>query len=181
MSKRQNSDRLLHIATLGRTVGLGGEMKLHLHTDFPEQFTPGETFYTKTREPLVFDEVNLERELVRLKGIDSPEAAKRFTNTQVYTTYGRTRETCKLEAGQHFWFDLIGSTVTEAGVTLGKVLEIERIGAVDYLQIKTDSALLKRGLAKQFLVPYQPPFIEEVDTDAGTIALKGAMDILEAS
>jgi len=181
MSKRHNNDRLLHIATLGRTVGLHGEMKLHLYTDFPEQFVPGETFYTQERTPLVFEEINLERELVKLEGVDSPEAAKRYTNTKLYTTYGRTRETCKLEAGQHFWFDIVGTTATEAGVTLGKVLEIERIGAVDYLQIQTDGALAKRGLPKQFLVPYQPHFVEKVDTDAGTIALKGAMDILEAS
>ena len=181
MSKRHNNDRLLHIATLGRTVGLHGEMNLNLYTDFPEQFIPGETFYTQDRTPLVFENVNLERELVRLKGIDNPEAAKRFTNTKVYTTYGRTRETIHLEEGQYFWFDIVGSAVSEAGVALGKVLEIERIGAVDYLQIKTDDALVRRGLPKQFLVPYQPPFIEKVDTDAGTIALKGAMDILEAS
>jgi 16S rRNA processing protein RimM len=181
MSKRHNSDRLLHIATLGRTVGLHGEMKLHLYTDFPEQFVPGETFYTKDRAPLVFESVNPDRELVKLEGVDSLEAAKRFTNTQVYTTYGRTREVCKLEPGQYFWFDIVGSTATEAGVTLGKVLEIERIGAVDYLQIQTDAALAGHGRTKQFLVPYQPPFIEKVDTDEGTIALKGAMDILDAS
>jgi len=181
MSKRQNNDRLLHIATLGRTVGLHGEMKLHLYTDFPEQFTPGETFYTKEHTPLVFEEVNLERELVKLRGIDSPEAAKRYTNAKLFTTYGRTREVCKLDEGQYFWFDLVGAAVTEGGVTLGKVLEIERIGSVDYLQIKTDDRLVKQGLSKQFLIPYQPPFIEKVDTDAGTIALKGAMDILEAS
>jgi 16S rRNA processing protein RimM len=181
MSKRQNNDRLLHIATLGRTVGLGGDMKLHLYTDFPEQFVPGETFYTKERTPLLFESINLDRELVKLEGIDTPEAAKRYTNTMVYTTYGRTREVCKLEPGQYFWFDIVGAAVTENGLTLGKVLEIERIGAVDYLQIKTDDAFVKQGLPKQFLVPYQPPFIEQVDTDAGTIALQGALDILEAS
>jgi 16S rRNA processing protein RimM len=181
MSKRQNNDRLLHIATLGRTVGLHGDMKLHLHTDFPEQFIPGETFFTKERTPIVFDDVNLERELVRLRGIDTPEAAKRYTNTMVYTTYGRTREVCRLEPGQYFWFDIVGAEVKEEGVPLGKVLEIERIGAVDYLQIKTDDAFVKKGLPKQFLVPYQPPFIVKVDTDEGVIELSGALGILEAS
>ena len=181
MSKRLSSDRLLHIATLGRTVGLGGEMKLHLYTDFPEQFTPEETFYTKERTPLVFETVDLNRERVRLKGVDSPEAAKCFTNVMVYTTYGRTREVCKLEPGQYFWFDIVGSAVTENGTVLGKVLEIERIGTVDYLLIKTDDAFVNKGLPKQFLVPYQPPFIENVDIESGIIALAGAMDILEAS
>lgn len=181
MSKRQNNDRLLLIATLGRTVGLHGDMKINLHTDFPEQFAPGETFYTKERTPLVFEEVNMDRELVRLQDVTTPEAAKRYTNTQIYTTYGRTREVCHLDEGEHFWFDIIGCTVIEEGVTMGKVLEIERIGAVDYLQIKTDDALLKRGLPKQFLLPKQPPFVKTVDVEEGIIQASGAMDILEAS
>lgn len=181
MSKRQNNDRLLHIATLGRTVGLGGEMKLHLHTHFPEQFAPGETFYTKERDPIVFEMVDVERERIRLRGVDSPEAAKRFTNLMIYTTYGRTREVCLLEPGQYFWFDIVGSVVTENGEVLGRVLEIERIGSVDYLQIKTDDALIKQGLPKQFLVPYHPPFIDNVDTDEDIISVAGARDILEAS
>jgi len=181
MSKRHNNDRLLHIATLGRTVGLHGEMKLHLYTDFPEQFVPGETFYTKERTPIVFESIHPERELVKVKGVDSPEAAKRYTNVMVYTTYGRTREVCRLEPGQYFWFDIVGSAVTEEGAQLGKVLEIQRIGAVDYLQIMTDAALVTQGLPKEFLVPYQPPFIAAVDIEAGTIALTGAMGILEAS
>ncbi len=181
MSKRQNNDRLLHIATLGRTVGLHGDMKLNLHTDFPEQFIPGETFFTKERTPIVFDAVNLDRELVRLQGIDTPEAAKRYTNTMIYTTYGRTREVCHLEFGQYFWFDIVGAVAKEEGARLGKVLEIERIGAVDYMQIKTDDAFVKKGLPKQFLVPYQPPFIVNVNTDEGVIDLTGALGILEAS
>lgn len=181
MSKRHNSDRLLHIATLGRTVGLGGEMKLHLFTDFPEQFQPGETFFTKERTPLTLQEVNLDRGIVKLEGIDTPEAAKRFTNVKLFTTYGRTREICHLGEGQYFWFDLVGSTVMEDEDVLGQVLEIERIGAIDYFVIKTDDALVAKGHPKQFLLPYQPHFIVDVDIDAGIIRVQGGLAILEAS
>jgi len=182
MSKRRsNDDRLLHIATLGRTVGLDGTMKLHLHTDFPEQFRDGSTFYTKDRTPLTLAGVDTVRGTVRLEGVTTPEAAKRYTNTQLYTTYGRTREECSLEAGQYFWFDLVGSRIVEAGLTLGTVLEIERIGDVDYFVVKTDDALTERGLPKQFLVPYLPHVVETVDTAEGTIRTHGALDILEAS
>jgi len=181
MSKRQNNDRLLHIATLGRTVGLGGDMKLHLFTDFPEQFKKGETFYTKDRSPLKIADINLERGIVRLEGVDTPEAARRFTNTKLYTTYGRTRETCSLDEGQYFWFDLVGSRIVEDGTTLGQVLEIERIGTLDYFVVKTDEALTAQGRPKQFLLPYQPHFVEAVDTDEGVIRTRGALDILEAS
>jgi len=181
MSKRQSNDRLLHIATLGRTVGLQGDMKLNLYTDFPEQFIPGETFFTKDHTPIIFAAVNLDRGLIRLKGVDAPETAKRYTNTEIYTTYGRTREVCRLEAGQYFWFDIVGSTIEENGTIIGKVLEIERIAAVDYLQIKTDDRFVKQGRPRQFLLPYQPPFIVSVDTELETIAAQGAIDILEAS
>ncbi len=181
MSNRHDSDRLLHIATLGRAVGLGGEMKLHLFTDFPQQFQSGKTFFTKDRTPLTLDKVNLERGTVKLEGIDTPEAAKRFTNAKLYTTYGKTRQDCPLDEGQYFWFDLVGSRIEEEGRTLGKVLEIERIGAIDYFVIKTDDTLVAEGNPKQFLLPYQPPFIEDVDIDTGTIRVRGGLDILEAS
>ncbi len=181
MSNPRNNDRLLHIATLGRTVGLHGDMKLHLFTDFPEQFRPGTTFYTKDRKPLTLAEIRPDKSVVRLEGVTTPEAAKRFTNTKLYTTYGRTREECRLDEGQYFWFDLVGSRVEEAGETLGKILEIERIGHLDYFVVKTDETLLKQGLPKQFLLPYEPHFIVAVDTKSHIVHVRGARDILEAS
>ena len=41
-----NTSSLLEVAQLGRLVGLKGELKLHLHCDFPEQFKKGKTFQT---------------------------------------------------------------------------------------------------------------------------------------
>lgn len=178
MSKRRTeSDRLLHIATLGRTIGLDGAMKLHLYTDFPEQFHDGVTFWTNDRTPITLEAID--RDLVWLEGVDSPEAAKRFTNAMLYTTYSRTREEITLEPGEYFWFDIVGCRIVEGGQTLGKVLEVERIIETDYLQVQTDKALGKR--AKQFLIPYHPPFIVAVDIEEGTITTDGALDLLEAS
>ena len=37
-------DRLL-VATIGKVVGLEGDLKLHLETDFIEQFSKGENFF----------------------------------------------------------------------------------------------------------------------------------------
>jgi len=34
------------IAQVGKTYGLHGDLKLHLHTDFPEQFKVGYLFQT---------------------------------------------------------------------------------------------------------------------------------------
>lgn len=172
---------LLHVATLGRTVGLKGEMKLHDKSDFPEQFVAGAEFFLDPDRTVRLSLVNLERGIVRIEGCDTPEAAKRYTNAKLYTTYDATREQCALEEGQFFWFDIIGCEVVEAERKLGTVKEIERIGAVDYLAVKTDALLAAQGESKSFLIPYQPPFIVATDIAAKRIEVKGGLDLLQAS
>ena len=175
------SDTLLHVATLGKSVGLKGEMKLHIKSDFPEQFKSGATFFSKDNTPLILEHYNENRGTVKLRGIDSLEAAKRLTNAKMYTTYEATRENCELAPGEYFWFDIIGCAIIENGFLLGTVKEIERIGALDYLSVITDEVLLKRGESRHFLIPYQPPFIVATDIAAKRIEVQGALDLLQAS
>lgn len=171
----------LHVATLGRAVGLKGEMKLNLHTDFPEQFAPDATFYLENGNKITLQSYHGERELVRIKGIDSPEAAKALTNSRLFTTREETRARCKLEEGQFFWFDLLGAKVLEEGELLGSVKEIERIGVQDYLLVQTDGRLVAAGSPETFLIPYIDHFILEYDSEAKTITVRGGRDLLEAS
>jgi len=179
--KKPASD-LLHVATLGRTVGLRGDMKFHDKSDFPEQFTAGATFFKEDGTTLVLAEVNEERGTVRVAGCDSPEAAKKLTNVKLFTTKEATRELCELEEGEFFWFDIVGSAVfDDDGRRLGSVAEIDRIGEQDYLSITTDAVLVEQGLSKSFLIPYQDPFIVATDVAAKRIDVRGGMDILEAS
>ena len=180
MSK-QSREPLLHIATVGKTVGIKGDMKLHLKTDFPEQFVKGASFLSNGKEKITLSDVNLERGLVKLNGITNPEDAKKFTNAKLYTTYEETRKNCHLDDGEYFFFDLEDCEVFEDGIKLGVVNEVERITLTNYLSIKTDEALVEKGYAKKFLVPFIEPFKVCVDIDAKRIELRGAMDILEAS
>ena len=50
-----NDDSL--IAQIGRTIGLWGDLKFHLHTDFPEQFKVGNT-YKSSRGDLTIADIN---------------------------------------------------------------------------------------------------------------------------
>ncbi len=172
---------LLHVATLGRTVGLRGDIKLNLFTDFPEQFIPNSTFILENGSEITLLSYNPERELVRLKGIDTPEAAKALTNAKLFTTFEATRERCNLGEGEFFWFDLLGANVVENGTVLGKVQEIERIGAQDYLLVATDGALVSKGMAATFLIPYIDHFIKSSDLATKVITVEGGLDLLEAS
>jgi len=156
-------------------------MKLHITSDFPEQFVNGAEFLLKDGSKLRLAVVDINRGIVRIEGVTTPEATKRYINTRLYTTYEATREACELEEGEFFWFDIVGCTVTEDGRELGRVTDIERISIQDYLAIKTDEQLVAEGESKEFLIPYQPPFIVDTDIESKRIEVKGGLDLLQAS
>ena len=181
MSKQSNTSKLLHIATIGKTVGIKGDMKLHIKCDFPEQFVNGATFLLNNKERITLSDVDLEHGLVRINNITNPEDAKKFTNAKLFTTYEETRKNCHLEKGEYFWFDLEDCEVYEDTKLLGVVKELERFNSTNYLSIQTDEDLIQKGLPKSFLVPFIEPFKVAVDIKNKRIGLQGAMDILEAS
>lgn len=176
-----HSDKLLHIATIGKTVGIKGDMKFHIKCDFPEQFTDGSTFLISEKKNITLREVNLSRGLVKINNLCNSEDCKKFTNTKLFTTYEETRKNCHLNEGEFFFFDLEDCKVFEDEKLLGIVKEVERITVTNYLSIVTDENLVENGLAKSFLVPFIEPFKKDVDIDNKTITLSGAMDILRAS
>lgn len=181
VSMSNQSDKLLHIATIGKAVGLGGDMKLHIKSDFPEQFVKGAKFFISKKRTIELSNVDLERSLIKIAGVNTPEDAKRFTNEKIYTTYEDTRKNIDLEDGQYFYFDIEDCKVYEEGQLLGIVDEVDRIGASDYLEIITDTALVEQGLPKSFLIPYQDHFVVSVDIEKKAIEVSGGLDILKAS
>ncbi|MEA2099996.1 MAG: ribosome maturation factor RimM [Campylobacterota bacterium] len=180
MSK-QYKEQLLHIATIGKTVGIHGDMKFHIKCDFPEQFHDGASFFTNLKKNIILNDVNLDRGIIKIEGIKTIEDAKKYTNVKLFTTREETRKNCHLDEGEYFWFDLEDCEVFEDGRFLGVVHEVERIAISNYLNIKTSDELVKSGSAKSFLVPFQEPFRLSVDVDKKIITVSGAMDILEAS
>ena len=180
MSK-QFKEQLLHIATIGKTVGIHGDMKFHDKSDFPEQFFNGATFFTNLKKEITLSDVNLERGIVKIAGINTIEDAKKYTNAKLFTTREETRKNCHLDEGEYFWFDLEDCEVFEDGKRLGIVDDVDRLSVTNYLNIKTDEKLIESGSAKSFLVPFVEPFKVDVDIDKKIITLSGAMDILEAS
>jgi len=179
MSKHSN--QLLHIATIGKTVGIKGDMKFHDKSDFPEQFKVGSSFLINKKDRITLTDINYDRGLVKINNLSNPQDCKKFVNAKLYTTYEETRKTCHLEEGEHFFFDLEDCQVYEDGKLLGVVKEIDRIAITNYLSIVTDESLVESGFTKSFLVPFIEPFKVNVDIDKKIITLSGAMDILEAS
>ncbi len=168
------------IAQIGRTVGLHGDLKFHLHTDFPEQFKPGATFQS-SRGDLTIAGVNLKRGTVRFRGYENIDDAKKLTNVKLYADEAQTKANCSLGEGEHFWFDIIGCSLEEDGEVLGTVTDIQRMADVDYMAIDTDAALVEKGMPKQFLLPYIDRYVVRADTEVKRVYVKDAKDVLEAS
>jgi len=168
------------IAQVGKTHGLHGDLKLHLHTDFPEQFQIGNSFDSSSGR-LEISRINLNRGIVAFKGYDGIDYAKKLTNTKIYASLEETKERCQLKEGEHFWFELEGCDIIENGELLGKVSEVQRLADVDYLFIQTDKALVANELPKSFLIPNISRYILSVDIDNKTINVIDAKEILEAS
>ncbi len=173
-----NDDAL--IAQIGRTIGLWGDLKFHLHTDFPEQFKVGNT-YKSNRGDLTIADINFTRGIVKFRGYESIDSAKKLTNTKLFANEEQTKENCDLKEGQHFWFDVIGCVVQQDDEVLGLVEDIQRMGDTDYLSVKTEKSLVEAGLSKNFLLPYIERYVVKVDTEEKIVYTKDAKDILEAS
>jgi 16S rRNA processing protein RimM len=168
------------IAQIGRTIGLWGDLKFHLHTDFPEQFKVGNT-YKSNRGDLTIADINFTRGIIKFKGYESIDSAKKLTNVKIFADEAQTRENCDLKEGQHFWFDIIGCTVKQGDEVLGEVTDIQRMADTDYLVIKTDEALVEEDFSKSFLLPYIDRYVLTVGLEEKIVYTKDAKDILEAS
>jgi len=174
------SDDTSLIAQVGRTIGLWGDLKFHIHTDFPEQFKIGKTYKTD-RGDLTIADMNTKRGIIRFQGYESIDAAKKLTNVKIFADIAQTKENCDLEEGQHFWFDVIGCTVEDEGIVIGTIEDIQRMGDTDYLVIKTDESFVKDGLSQTFLLPYIDRYVVKADMEAKLVYTKDAKDILESS
>ena len=168
------------IAQIGRTIGLWGDLKFHLHTDFPEQFKIGNT-YKSNRGDLTIADINFTRGIVKFSGHESIDSAKKLTNTKLFADEKQTKENCDLKDGQHFWFDIIGCVVKQDELVLGTVKDIQRMGDTDYLAVDTDAALVEEGLSKSFLLPYIERYVIDANTDDKIVYTRDTKDILEAS
>ncbi|MEA3456455.1 MAG: ribosome maturation factor RimM [Campylobacterota bacterium] len=168
------------IAQIGKTVGLRGDLKFHLHTDFPEQFKAGQTYKSDSGDLEILT-LNPARGIIKFRGYETLDSAKKLTNTKLYANKEQTIENCDLAEGEHFWFEVIGASVMQEDELLGTVTEIQRLLDIDYLQVKTDKCLIDAGLASSFLIPYIPRYILSMDKSSKQILTQDAKDILEAS
>ena len=172
----------VYIAKLGRTVGLKGQLKLHIDSDFPEQFSKNATFITNKNITLTIESFNKNNNVVKFIGFDNIDDVKKLINQQLFVTAEHSKQNRILKAKEYFWFDLVDCDIEENSLLLGKVIEIHRFPQGDYFEIQTSNGLIKdKGLPTNFLLPYDDKYIVNVDIKQKHIQVQNAFDILEAS
>lgn len=174
------NDDMLVVATLGKSVGLKGYVKLHNKSDFASQFKKGASFNCDGGLNLTIKHFDISRSCVLFEGFEDVESAKTLTNKNLYTTKELTRKNCKLKKDEYFYFDIIGLKVVESGQILGIVIDIMDMSANYLLLVKVDDSLIKNGAAGEFYLPYVDRYIIDVSLQEGCIITKDAKDLLES-
>ena len=175
-----NSD--VYVAKLGKAVGLKGHLKLHIDSDFPEQFKKNAIFITNRKITLKVVEYNANRDIILFENYEDIDLAKKLINQELFASTEQTRDNCQLKDNEFFWFDLLGCTVYENDLKLGIVKDIHRYPISDYLEITTDESLVLKDLPKTFLLPHLfDKYILNVDVSKKEIKVKDAYSILENS
>ena len=165
------------IAKIGKTFGVKGWVKLHLLTDFPEQFKAGKTFEAD-KITLTIEHINRKNNTIKFVGFDTPEDAKKLTNRIIYSDEKTSKEDIKLKKDEYFWFDIIGCEVYEDDKLLGIVEDINRINDIDYIVVSVNPEL--NLPQKRFLFDFKRHIVE-VDIENKKLIVKDTIPILEAS
>ena len=154
------------------THGIRGMLRVQPWSDSPQFLTEFQYFYTDSSGTTKWEAVQIQPHgnivLLKLKGIDTIEAAERLRGKVLYLD----RADITLPEGRYFIEDLVGCTVYNAeGQLLGSLSDVSATGANDVWHIVKDE--------REYLVPAIDEVIVSVNIEAQKIVLnpmKGIFD-----
>ncbi len=156
----------LAVAVIERSHGVRGEMQARVTTDTPERLTKYKAFYLgdeASPRRVASARFHKDRLLVKLQGIDTPEAVKALHGTPLRILGS---EAAPLAEGEHFIFQLIDNEVVdEAGAVLGRLVDIMETGA-------NEVYVIKRSSGPDLLLPNIPSVVLAIDTAAKRITVR---------
>lgn len=159
MKKMLESGKIVNIH------GLNGEVKAAPWCDSPDFLCGFDILYLgreKNRVEVESARVHKNMVLIKLKGVDTPEAANALRNNIIYIDRGDV----SLEEGAYFIQDIIGLTVKDAdsGVIYGEVKDVLQTGANDVYEIS--------GNGRTYLVPAIEQVIIKTDIENSVILIR---------
>lgn len=153
------------IGTAAGPFGVRGEIKVDVHTDFSDRFKRLKTVYLGPDHHefvIVGVRRSKQRILLRLEGIDTPEAVARIRGQEIAIPRA---EAMPLPEGHYYLEDAIGlRAVTTDGRELGAVSEVLRTGSNDVFIVNTGRDAI--------LIPVIKSAISELDMQARRVTVE---------
>lgn len=157
-------DKLVIIGRFGKPYGVRGWLHLSSYTSPETDILAYRNLYFgmgKSFVPLPDIEYKVTRHgiIVKLPSVDTPEAAKSYTNLEIAVLRSALP---KLNEGEYYWTDLEGMEVIGAnGASFGTVRFLFVAGENDVLVVNNDK--------KEMFIPYLKDVILKVDSAARKI------------
>lgn len=155
------------VATVVRSHGIKGQLKVRVETDNPKRFLPGEslllTLEGRIQEVTVEGFVPQNRYgIIKLTEVSSLEEADRWRGADLAIPASRLRH---LEPGRYYTFQLLGlAVVSPQGQHLGTISQIEETPSGDIYLVKDESG--------GFYVPARGDIIQRIDLERGVMEIR---------
>lgn len=156
--------------------GLRGDIKVELHTDFPERFVPGLDLYLGEQlEKVTIQSARPHQGqiLLQFQGLESREDAETLRGLWAFIP---DDEAVELEEDTYFIHDIIGLSVqTTDGQLLGTVEDILFTGANEVYIVKTPAQVSEEASdkpSKEILLPAIADVVKEVDLAQGILLVE---------
>ena len=148
------------IGKILNTFGIKGELKADAYTDFVEErFKKDSTVYIgEEHVPFVMRSYRMHKcfYLLSFKDVDDINLVEKYKGMLLYKAKSDIH---KLKEGEYYFSDLKDLDVYVDDKKIGKVLRVEEGIAANNLRV------LKDEDRKEYLVPFLPVFIRNVDLD----------------
>ena len=157
----QIPDGYLAVGLIVGVHGLRGELKVELHTDFPERFDVGNQLVMGPELRIIEIESSRTHKghiLLTLAGIKSRNQAEELRNLWLFVDEENAAE---LDEDTYWIHDIIGLTVqSDDGTLLGTVTNVIPTGANDVYVIQPEGGINK---GQELLIPAIADVIVQVD------------------
>lgn len=157
--------RYLIIGRVLKPVGVRGELKIEILTDFPERFASlRQVFLGDDAKSFTVEAARVVGNTARLKlaGIDTPEAATTLRNQLVHVA---REDAVPLPPNRVYLYQTIGLRVkTIAGVALGQV--------TDVLDTRANDVYIVHDGTREILLPAIPQVIKAINLERGEMIVE---------
>jgi 16S rRNA processing protein RimM len=149
--------QLIALAKVGRPYGLTGAVHLYPYSVDAQTLLKARTLTIGTTEFAVTrSRRHGESVVAQLVGVDSPEAAAKLTNKEIFVDRSLFPA---LPDGEYYWVDLVGLSCTNGEHVFGEITEIFESGAHPILRVKL-AAGPKAGTDE--LIPFVDAIVRSV-------------------